>query len=140
MVGWIGGDDIPGKTQFKVIMGDIKHLGDQPKAIGGEGKFVGPLYEAKFDLPDDLDAEEEGVIQCRTKHNELDNKRFFLNYKVLEEILEPHPKNKKEWMLDIAIVPKGLLKPGENIIYIGYADDRFDDFVVDNIVLWYKVK
>ena len=32
--------------------------------------------------------EEEAVIQCRTKHNELPNKRFFLNFNVMEEILE----------------------------------------------------
>jgi len=121
-------------------MGEMKHLGDQPMSIGGEGKFVGPLYEAKFDLPNNVNNEEEAIIQCRTKHNELNNKRFFLNYEILEEILEPHPKNKNEWMMDIAIVPKGFLKPGENTIYIGYADERYDDFIVDNIVLWYKTR
>jgi hypothetical protein len=42
--------------------------------------------------------------------------------------------------MDIAVVPKGWLKPGENIIHIGYADDRYDDFIVDNIVLWFKIK
>jgi hypothetical protein len=119
-------------------MGEMKHLGDQPKAIGGEGKFVGPLFEAHFDLPDNVNLEEEAIVQCRTKHNELDNKRFFLNYQWLKEILEPHPRNKNEWMMDISIVPKGWLKPGENIIYIGYADDKYDDYIVDNIVLWYK--
>jgi hypothetical protein len=42
--------------------------------------------------------------------------------------------------MDIAIVPKGWLKPGENNIHIGYADERYDDFIVDNLVLWYKIK
>ncbi len=42
--------------------------------------------------------------------------------------------------MDIAIVPKGWLKPGENNIHIGYADERYDDFIVDNLVMWYKVK
>jgi hypothetical protein len=121
-------------------MADMKHLGDQPQSIGGEGTFVGPLYEAKFELPENVDIEEEGVIQCRTKHNEVKNKRFFLNFHVLEEVLEPHPDNKEEWMMDIAIVPKGWLTPGENTLHIGYADERYDDFIVDNIVLWYKTK
>lgn len=40
--------------------------------------------------------------------------------------------------MDIAIVPKGWLKPGENNIHIGYSDERYDDFIVDNLVLWYK--
>ena len=119
-------------------MAEMKHLGDQPQSIGGEGTFVGPLYEAKFELPDNVDIHQEGIIQCRTKHNEIKNKRFFLNLHVLEEVLEPHPQNKEEWMMDIAIVPKEWLTPGENIIYIGYADERYDDFIVDNIVLWYK--
>jgi len=118
----------------------MKHLGDQPQSIGGAGKFVGPLFEATFDLPEDVDAKEQAVIQCRTKHNQLNNKRFFLNMRKLDNILEPHPKNKDEWMLDIAIVPENWLKSGENIIYIGYADDRYDDFIVDNIVLWYKTR
>lgn len=43
-------------------------------------------------------------------------------------------------MMDISVVPKEWLKPGENSIHIGYADGRYDDFIVDNIVLWYKTK
>ncbi len=42
--------------------------------------------------------------------------------------------------MDIAIVPKGWLKHGENNIHIGYADESYDDFIVDNLVLWYKIK
>jgi hypothetical protein len=65
---------------------------------------------------------------------------FFLNLKPLPDILEPHPANKKEWMMDIAIIPKGWLKAGENSIHIGYSDENYDDFVIDNLVLWYKTK
>jgi hypothetical protein len=65
---------------------------------------------------------------------------FFLNLKPLPDILEPHPGNKKEWMMDIAIIPKGWLKSGENNIHIGYSDENYDDFVIDNLVLWYKTK
>jgi hypothetical protein len=131
---------IPGETQFKVIIAEIRHLGDQPTSIGEAGIFVGPLFHAKFDLPDNIDHEELAVIQCRTKDNQLNNKMFFLNHKPLPDILEPHPSNKEEWMLDIAIVPKGWLKHGENNIHIGYSDENYDDFVVDNLVLWYKTR
>ncbi|UCE73029.1 MAG: hypothetical protein JSV56_08290 [Methanomassiliicoccales archaeon] len=85
-----------------------------------------------------MDPEELAVIHCRTKDNQLNNKMFFLNHKPLPDILEAHPANKDEWMMDIAIVPKGWLKPGENNIHIGYSDERYDDFIVDNLVLWYK--
>ncbi len=128
------------ESQFKVIIAEIRHLGDQPTSIGEAGIFVGPLFHAKFDLPTSLDSQELGVIQCRTKHNQLNNKMFFLNSKPLPDILEPHPKNKNEWMLDLAIVPKGWLRPGKNNIHIGYADERYDDFIVDNLVLWYKIR
>jgi hypothetical protein len=101
---------------------------------------VGPLFHAKFNLPDNLDNEELAVFQCRTKDNQLNNKMFFLNLKPLPDILEPHPANKKEWMMDIAIIPKGWLKAGENSIHIGYSDENYDDFVIDNLVLWYKTK
>ena len=128
------------ESQFKVIIAEIRHLGDQPTSIGVAGIFVGPLFHAKFELPSALDPQELGVIQCRTKHNQLNNKMFFLNSKPLPDILEPHPKNKDEWMLDLAIVPKGWLRAGENNIHIGYADERYDDFIVDNLVLWYKIR
>jgi hypothetical protein len=131
---------IPPETQFKVIIAEIRHLGDQPTAIGEAGIFVGPLFHAKFNLPDNLDPEELAVFQCRTKDNQLNNKMFFLNLKPLPDILEPHPGNKNEWMMDIAIIPKGWLKSGENSIHIGYSDENYDDFVIDNLVLWYKTK
>ncbi|UCF07162.1 MAG: hypothetical protein JSW28_05765 [Thermoplasmata archaeon] len=131
---------MPGESQFKVIIAEIRHLGDQPTSIGEAGIFVGPLFVAKFELPNNIEPSELSVVQCRTKHNQLNNKMFFLNNKPLPDILEPHPKNKNEWMLDLAIVPKGWLKPGENTIHIGYADERYDDFVVDNLVLWYKTR
>ncbi|UCE36608.1 MAG: hypothetical protein JSW00_13975 [Thermoplasmata archaeon] len=135
-----GGDKIPGETQFKVIIAEIRHLGDQPTSIGEAGLFLGPLFYASFNLPTNLDPQELAVFHCRTKHNQINNKMFFLNHKPLPDILEPHPKNKNEWMMDIAIVPKGWLKPGDNYIHIGYADERYDDFIVDNLVLWFKIK
>ena len=42
--------------------------------------------------------------------------------------------------MDIAIIPKGWLKSGENSIHIGYSDENYDDFVIDNLVLWFKIK
>jgi hypothetical protein len=110
------------------------------RPIGEAGIFLGPLFHAKFNLPKNLDTQELAVIHCRIKHNEINNKMFFINHKPLPDILEPHPKVKDEWMMDIAIVPKGWLKAGINNIHIGYADERFDDFAIDNIVLWYKMK
>jgi hypothetical protein len=136
----LGSENISGETKYKVIVAEIRHLGDQPTAIGEAGIFIGPYFHAKFNLPQNLDAEELAVFQCRTKDNQLNNKMFFLNHKPLPDILEPHPANKREWMMDIAIVPKGWLKVGENNIHVGYSDENYDDFVIDNLVLWYKTQ
>lgn len=127
------------QTHFIVIEAGMKHLGDQPTSIGG-GTFVGDLYYAKFNLPDNVEPNELSVIQCRTRHNQKSNKRFFINIQQLGNILEPHPNNKDEWMMDISVVPKDFLKPGENSVHIGYGNADYDDFIVDNIVLWYKTK
>jgi hypothetical protein len=126
------------ETEYLVIFGNVKHIGDKPQSIGGEGTFVGSLFEARFDLPDNVDIGEEAVIQCRIKHNEIDNKKFLVNFHPLDKILKPHPENKDEWLQDIAVISKGILTPGENVLCIGYADERIDDFMVDNVVLWYK--
>lgn len=135
-----GGSVILKETEYIIIMCDIKHLGDESKSLGGEGNFVGNLFESRFDLPDNVDIEEEAVIQCRVKSNEIDNKKFSINCHNLEDILMPHPEYKDEWLQDIAVIPRGFLTPGENIIDIGYVDNRFDDFLVDNIVMWYKLR
>lgn len=117
----------------------MKHMGDEPESLGERGDFVGKRFEARFHLPGDVDITEESIIQCRIKSNEIDNKRFLINSRTIDEILLPHPENKDEWLQDIAVIPGGFLIPGENVIDIGYSDERYDDFLVDNIVLWYKM-
>lgn len=134
-----GGAIILKETNYIVIVCDMKHLGDEPESLGEDGEFVGKRFEARFHLPSDVDTTEESVIQCRIKSNEIGNKIFLLNSRNIEEVLMPHPENKDEWLQDIAVIPGGYLAPGENVIDIGYTDERYDDFLVDNIVLWYKI-
>ena len=113
-------------AQYKVIEYQIQHLGDQPSTIGGYN-FTGDRYFALFDLPDNIDTSEKGVIQCRTKHNQTDTKIFLFNLNVMSNMLMTHPENKDDWMMDIGVVPGSWLNPGQNGIYIGYVSDPHDD-------------
>jgi hypothetical protein len=115
----------------------MRHLGESPLSVGGIS-FAGKVYHAVFNLPANLAVDEFGVLQCRTLHNQVDNKRFFINAELIENFLEPHPIIRNEWVLEGTVIPKGWLNPGENSLLIGFADDNVDDFIIDDIVLWYK--
>lgn len=125
------------QSHFRVIVPDMRHLGESPLSVGGIS-FAGKVYHAVFNLPANLAVDEFGVLQCRTLHNQVDNKRFFINAELIENFLEPHPIIRNEWVLEGTVIPKGWLNPGENSLLIGFADDNVDDFIIDDIVLWYK--
>lgn len=129
------------QSHYEVIEDKIQHLGH--KSNWGRGTFVGPHYTVTFTLPDNTNPQELAVIQCRTLHIHKPDKMFLLNSKKIYNILEPHPNNPDDWIMDIAVVPQGVLQPGKNSIHISYVDVKakyLDDFFVDNIVLWYKTE
>ena len=124
-------------SHFQVIVPDMRHLGESPLSIGGI-TFAGKVYHAAFDLPANLAEDEYGVLQCRTLHDQLGNKKLFINCQLIENFLEPHPIIRNEWILEGTVISKGWLKPGENSLLVGFADENVDDFIIDDIVLWYK--
>lgn len=125
------------QSHYLVLESGMTHLGDNPGAL--PGNFEGDLYWKLFNLPDNVDPREYAVLQCRTYNNQQDTKHLLLNLKRIGNILETHPNNPDEWMTDIAIVPRDTLKPGLNGVHIGFRRCG-DDFVFDNLVLWYKTR
>jgi hypothetical protein len=125
------------QSHFIVIEPVMQHLGDQPSALGGH-TFVGTVYCSEFDLPDNTATQEFAIVQCRTKHNQLAGKICAINNERIPNIPEPHPGNKSEWMVDIAIIPKGALRAGNNFICFGARARPDDDYLLDNIIIWYK--
>jgi hypothetical protein len=127
------------RTHFEIIISDRKHLGSKPSPRTGV-TYVGNLYHVIFRLPENLDQNEPALIQCKTLHNQVGNKRLFINTRWLKNFLEPHPENRKAWIIETSVVPKGWLEPGENSILIGYSDKEYDDYVLSDMVLWYKTR
>lgn len=127
------------QSHFQVIVPDMRHLGESPLSVGSI-TFAGKVYHAVFELPANLAEEEFGVLQCRTLHNQVNNKRFFVNSHLMENFLEPHPVMRNEWVLEGTVIPKGWLQPGENSVLVGFADDNLDDFIIDDVVVWYKTE
>jgi hypothetical protein len=125
------------QSHFQVIVPDMRHLGESPLSVEGIA-FAGRIYQAVFNLPQDLAENEYSYLQCRTLHNQVNNKKFFINSQLVENFLEPHPIIRTEWILEGTVIPKGWLKPGENSLIVGFADENVDDFIIDDIVLWYK--
>ena len=126
------------QSNFVVIEPEVKHLGTDPETFE-DFSFVGQSYCIDFILPSNLNCQEYAVMQCRTKNIQLSNKEFLVNKKQLANILEPHPNSPNEWMVDIAVVPGDWLEKGKNEIHIGYLTHQRDDFLIDNVVLFFKI-
>ena len=127
------------QTSYHVILKDMIHLGDDPLPIG-KGMYSGLEYQSTFELPLHLAEDDFGMVQCRTLHNQCDNKQILINGNQLENFLNPHPNLTRAWVMDNSIFPMSWLKSGMNSLTIGYSDDSSDNYLIDNFVLWYKVE
>lgn len=123
------------QSHFLVLIPEKIHLGNKPF----EGvPFVGPSYHAAFELPDDLVMDEPTIVQCRTLHIQIDNKKLLFNGKKVKNFLDSHPRHTHDWFVESTVVPAGCLKPGKNTLEIGFTDSKIDDFLLDALVIWYK--
>lgn len=66
------------QSHFRAIVPDMRHLGESPLSVGSIA-FAGRIYHAAFNLPQDIAEDEYGYVQCRTSHNQVNNKKFFIN-------------------------------------------------------------
>jgi hypothetical protein len=125
------------QTGYQVIVDKMIHLGDDPLPIG-KSIHSGIDFQLEFELPENLVMDDFGIAQCRTLHNQCDNKICLINGNRLENFLNPHPQLTRAWVQDSHILPLTWLSPGKNIMFIGYTDDNRDNFLIDNFILWYK--
>ena len=129
---------MPYTTDFKVLVPNMIRLGDTPQEIQGV-TYVGHTWQLDFELPSSICIKEHAILQCKTLHNQMNNKRLYVNTRWLRNILEPRSGHRRDWVFESAVVPKGWLEPGENSILIGYSNNRFESFILDDLVLWYKI-
>jgi hypothetical protein len=125
------------QTGYQVIINKMIHLGDNPLSIG-KSIHTGIEFQFEFDLHENLCRDDFGIAQCRTLHNQCDNKICLINGNRLENFINPHPQLTRSWVLDSHTLPMTWLKPGRNELFIGYEDDNRDNFLIDNFILWYK--
>jgi hypothetical protein len=124
-------------THFLVIINDMIHVGDSPALVDGV-QSAGVDHTIHFDLPEKFHLQEPTVIQCRTLHNQIPNKVLLINQRPLPNFLDPHPHARREWVVNMRVIPAGWLRSGNNVIHIRYEDKNFDDFIIDDLILWYK--
>jgi len=131
------------ESHYIVVNGSMTHLGEQTTSIeGAVGDFTGQMFYATFTLPDDYSAAESAIIQCRSQYNN-GMMKFILNNQRIENILTPHSRSRDEWISETVVIAKNLLQPGSNTIHIGHSSSvplEGENFMVDNIILWYKTR
>jgi hypothetical protein len=130
---------MPHSTDFKVLIPKMIRLGETPHAIPGV-TFVGHTCQLDFVLPASLVEDEYALLQCKSLHNQVSNKRLYLNTRWLKNILEPRSGRRRDWVFESTVVPPGWLEPGENSILIGYSNSNYESFILDDLVLWYKIR
>jgi len=129
------------QSHYLVVNGSMTHLGDKPTFIMGLGEFIGKLYFAKFDLPENMNPNEKAIMQYRIVHNNETSKKFFLNERLIGNFTENTLENRDICIMDVLVIPEKSLVPGENNIHIGCTHSSTDgnvDFAVDDIIIWYK--
>jgi hypothetical protein len=129
-------------SDFKVIMNVRHHFGDNDDIL--VGAFVGRDQDFPFDCPD-LDANQDAVLMFESLSIDHDKNSFEVNNEVVSGGL-PISRSNDDWTGNVMLIRPNVLRSTGNVLHIGARDDRgsilgnVDDFVIDNMVLLYKLR
>ncbi|PWF82819.1 hypothetical protein [Kocuria rosea] len=124
---------------YTVIIKASVHFGDEASSLSGY--FVGNSEDFDFDCPG-IDPSQEAVITFQARQVDSAKNVFRINDNVVYGGL---PRTAAQgWSAQTLLVNPGALKARGNVLHIesrtadGRTDGDIDDFVIDNLVLFYK--
>src|SRR5262245_24960438 len=134
-------------TNFTVILSERQHFGSDPSAFGDVEPgvpFVGGAKDFIFDCPD-VDAGETAYLMLQSRDVGHRKNVFQVNGADVAGGLPASPA-RNAWNSNILLIEtQQPLKPTGNVLHIeartshGEASGDLDDFIVDNVVVVYKV-
>lgn len=126
---------------YTVIARVRAHFGDQPDSLPGQ--FVGQRKDWNFDCPG-IDPGQEAVLMFQSLSVHMTSNVFTINGRTVFGDLPTTSPDAGAWTGNVLLVTPGTLEPSGNVLHVesrdesGGTSDGLDDFVIDNIVLFYK--
>lgn len=128
-------------VDFTVITSVRNHFGDESASL--PGVFVGASKEFTFDCPG-IDPNKDAVLTLQALSVDSEKNVFRLNDRVIFGDLPKTTSTAGGWSAQNLLVTPGTLRPRGNVLHVearttsGSTSGNIDDFVIDNIVLFYK--
>jgi hypothetical protein len=127
------------------INSSIKHFGDEPNSLGGQGTFVGDDFDYTFNAPG-VNPNKAALLTLRAFGVSVDGNVVQINGHTITRALISHEVSGNEWFSEHVRVPAGVLKETGNVLRIsarnasGGQGGNLDDFLVDDLMLIYELK
>ena len=134
-------------ADFTVIRAVRARFGDTTEVLAGEHQapHVGVAEDFAFNCPM-VDSSQMAVLEFESVDVTVAGNVMTLNGKSLSAPIRKSPGSGASavWTANVVLVDKGILKPSGNILHVearnanGGASGNRDDFILDNIVIFYK--
>jgi hypothetical protein len=134
-------------VDFTVIRALRARFGDSTEALAGEEQapHVGVAEAFSFNCPA-VDSDQMAVLEFESIDVTVGGNVMMLNGKRLSAPIRKTPGDGANavWTANVVLVDKGVLRPMGNILHVesrnanGGANGNRDNFILDNIVIFYK--
>jgi hypothetical protein len=142
------GGDQPGGVitmgiNYTVILFSRQHFGDEEGSLFPNVQFVGQEKTYTFDCPE-INPNETAILVYNSYDVTSPRDRFEINGKQLYGGLYEGPGGRTWASHELLVEPEFKLKASGNLLHVksltrgGHPAGDIDDFVLDNIVIWYK--
>jgi hypothetical protein len=128
-------------ADFTVIIDVRHHFGDD-EGYFGNVPFAGQNKPFQFNCPG-IDASEWSILLFQTRDVDHEKNHFTVNdQKIFGGI--PVSSQKEDWNGNVALINPGWLRETGNTLHVGSRNSEgsllgeSDDFLIDNVVLFYK--
>jgi IgA Peptidase M64 len=128
------------KMNYTVISGIRQHFGDEEDSL--PGVFVGESKDYTFDCLG-VDPTQHAVLMLQTQHVGSGN-IFTINNETVFGGLPRTTDDKEAWSAQVLLIAPNTLHSRDNVLHVesrtdsGGTSGDIDDFVIDNVVLFYK--
>jgi hypothetical protein len=126
---------------YTVIATVRQHFGDEPDYL--PGAFVGQQKNFSFDCPS-IDRSQVAVLMFQSLHVSHTSNVFEINGETVSGALPTNSDDRDAWAGQVLLVRSNVLRTAGNVLHVesrtdsGGTSGDIDDFVIDNVVVFYK--
>jgi IgA Peptidase M64 len=126
---------------YTVIENVRQHFGDEPDFL--PGSFVGQQKNFSFDCPS-INVSEVAVLMFQSLHVTHTRNVFQINGETVSGDLPTNADDRDAWAGQVLLIRPNVLRRAGNVLHVesrtdsGGTSGDIDDFVIDNVVVFYK--